>query len=89
MYNKHSKYVPASHQALHAQQRRFGLRAGAESLGSQIENHETHTETLQNYQAVQRGSQPPCVTVLDLPIIKDIMIESPMLVPPLTDGSTI
>jgi hypothetical protein len=32
--------------------------------------------------------QLPCVTVLDLPIIKDIMIESLMLVPLLSDVST-
>jgi hypothetical protein len=61
----------------------FGLRVAAEGLGSQIENHETHTEILQIYLAGQRGSQsgPASLRVLDLLIIKGIMIESPMLAP--------
>jgi hypothetical protein len=44
-----------------------------------------------HFQQIQkeRQSQLPCATVLDLPRIKDIMIESPMLAPPLTDVSTI
>lgn len=39
--------IPAHLQALHAHQSRFCLRVGAEGRGSQIENHETHTETVQ------------------------------------------
>ena len=38
--------IPAHLQALHAHQSRFCLRVGAEGRGSQIENHETHTETV-------------------------------------------
>jgi hypothetical protein len=47
--------VPAHLQALHAHLSRFGLRVGAEGRGSQIENHETHTET-----CLRRSFHGPC-----------------------------
>ena len=46
--------VPVHLQGLHAHQSRFSLRVGAEDRGSQIENHETHTETLRICRAAPR-----------------------------------
>ncbi len=57
--------MPAHIQALHAHQSRFGLRAGAEGRGSQIEIHETQTQKLiWQHRDDRIVAQLPCLTFL-------------------------
>ena len=49
------RFVPVHPQELHAHRSRFDLLVGGEGRGSQIENHETRTETLQTCREERRG----------------------------------